>query len=96
MMPEKYKKLCVKCSKEFESKGNRCCPYCGSDEWYFIDDAGKKRNFFAEALAKRQSAIKEIKETIRRKSQNNSIMTDAEADALIRKFNLKSSEESYV
>lgn len=95
-MPENYKKLCIKCSREFESKGNRRCPFCGSDEWYFIDDEGRKRNFFAEALADRQRVIRNIRKQIQVKSRYTSTISDREAKDLVRKFDIKPVEGDYV
>ena len=63
-MPEKFKKLCIKCSKEFESHGNRNCPACGSDEWVFIDE-DLQRNFLAEEMARRRSRFKTAMQQIR-------------------------------
>jgi hypothetical protein len=86
MMPEKYKKLCIKCSREFESKGNRHCPHCGSDAWVFVDDNGRQKNFFAEALARRKAAVRNIRNIIEEKSRHTSTISDEEADELIHKF----------
>jgi len=39
-MPQIHRKICLGCTKEFESAGSKNCPYCGSDKWNFINDAG--------------------------------------------------------
>ena len=87
-MPRKYRKLCIECSNEFESENNRHCPRCGGDDWRFIDEDGKQRNFFAEEMAKRNSAVREIQKTIRKKSGNTSTISFDEAGDLLRRFGL--------
>lgn len=39
-MPEKHKKICLECLREFESPGSKNCPHCGSDRWNFLNKSG--------------------------------------------------------
>lgn len=85
MMPEIFKKKCVNCLAEFESKSNRNCSFCGSNEWIFIDEEGRQRIPIAEAIAKKRQAKKNM-QRIENAEKRTPPMTDERARDLIDRF----------
>jgi hypothetical protein len=79
-MPETFEKMCVGCLNVFISKGSKNCPFCGCNEWIFIDGEGRQRIPIVEAINEKRQREKHERDL------QKGEMTSARADHLISMF----------